>query len=68
MPYLKINACIDCPHSSTSSRDKEHNYLPEDMFFIICDHEEQVDQKGFVAKMKNMHNRIYFSCPLDNNN
>lgn len=65
MPYLKIDSCVDCPHSQTSNHDTDHNYVGDDMFHIWCNHEEQENEVGFTAKIKNKYSSIYFNCPLE---
>jgi len=68
MPTLEINECVSCPFSDTSCYTKEHEYVGEDMFYIICTHDDQTNHEGFIAKIKNQYNHIYFNCPLNNKN
>lgn len=65
MPKLEINACVDCPFSKSHSHDKQNNYVGDDMFFIECTHDKQYNGDGFIAKIKNKDNNIYFNCPLE---
>lgn len=64
MPFLEITECVSCPFVYTSGRDKQGNQTGDDMFYVRCDHEDQDNTEGFVAKMKNMHDNIYFNCPI----
>jgi len=66
MPHLEIKECISYPFHKSSSYDEERNYVGDDMFYIICEHEEQTNTEGFTAKIKNKYNNIYFKCPLKN--
>lgn len=67
MPYLEIKACVDCPHSFTSTRDQYGNNVGDENFYIKCEHTLQTEKNGFVAKMKNQRDHIYFKCPLITN-
>lgn len=62
MPFLEINACIDCPHHGIDNRGLEY---VEDMFGIRCEHPEQEHVETFQAKIKHKENHIYFNCPLN---
>lgn len=67
MPYLEIKECVSCPFHKTYSWDENHNYVGDDMFRIVCTHENQTVTEGFTAKIKNKYGNIYFPCPLENN-
>ncbi len=64
MPYLEITECISCPFVYTSSKDDNGEQVGEDMFYVKCKHGDQHHDEGFIAKIKNKDNHIYFNCPL----
>lgn len=64
MKHFEIKECVACPFSRTSNFDENNYYVGDDMFHIICEHENQTNREGFTAKIKNQFNNIYFNCPL----